>query len=481
MESISSMYEGKRIIIGTDKLDKIKGVKHKLIAFEKFLKLYPEWQNKVILIQVTSSANSNDSKKIESQVSEMVAHINGMFGTLEFTPVHYYHHDLDQDEYFALLNIADVGLITSVRDGMNTTSHEFVLCQKENHGPLILSEFTGTAGSFSGAILVNPWDHEGVANAINEALVMSKEERDIRYEQLYKTVSSNTSAFWAKSFYKELKNKIESENTFQSIPPLDEAFVMDTYKNAQKRVLLFDYDGTLTPICNTPSAAIPSKEMLSYLTELTKDPKNFVFIISGRDQQFLDQYLNIDGVGLSAEHGSFIKYPNQSWRNATEDMDLSWKDDVINIFNFYTERTQGSFVENKRCAVAWHYRLADPDYGAFQSKECQNHLESVISSKYPVEIVVGKKCLEVRPSTINKGEIVNNLLIDQDDYDFVFCVGDDKTDEDMFKSLNKIKKDDARHIFTCRIGKPKGYKCHASSSLQTPFDLIKLLGKFSKV
>jgi len=128
MESLKNLYEGKKIIIGTDKLDRIKGVKHKLSAFEYFLTLYPEWQNKVILIQVTSPSNSNESRLVETQVSELVAHINGQFGTLSFTPVHYYHQDLDQDEYFALLNIADVGLITSVLDGMNTTSHEFVLC-----------------------------------------------------------------------------------------------------------------------------------------------------------------------------------------------------------------------------------------------------------------------------------------------------------------------------------------------------------------
>jgi len=483
MESLKNLYEGKKIIIGTDKLDRIKGVKHKLSAFEYFLTLYPEWQNKVILIQVTSPSNSNESRLVETQVSELVAHINGQFGTLSFTPVHYYHQDLDQDEYFALLNIADVGLITSVRDGMNTTSHEFVLCQKENHGPLILSEFTGTAGSLSGAILVNPWDHEGVAQAINEALLMSKEECNDRYKQLYKNVTNNTSQFWAKSFYKELKEKVTAViDPSEPMPLLNEEEVIDSYINSERRCFFFDYDGTLTPICNTPSAAVPGPEMLKALTVLTQDPRNYIFVISGRDQEFLDLHLgHLTNLGLSAEHGSFIKYPGESWKNAIEDMDLSWKDDVMKIFNFYTERTQGSFVENKKCAITWHYRLADPNYGTFQAKECQTHLENVILPKYPVEILVGKKCLEVRPSAINKGSIVNSLLSDQVDCDFVFCSGDDKTDEDMFKVLTAASEDPkSQNIFTCRIG-PAKVKTMASSTLPTPAELISLMSKLANV
>ncbi|RUO95417.1 hypothetical protein BC936DRAFT_144096, partial [Jimgerdemannia flammicorona] len=180
MNAIREMYAGKKIIVGRDKLDLVKGVMQKLAAFEKFLIDYPEWRNKVflhvhvysplwlqpspinaqqvVLIQVTSPA-LRDSPKLETKVSELVSHINGTYGSLEFTPVHHYHQHIDRDEYYALLSVADIGLITSVRDGMNTTSLEYIICQQENQGPLILSEFTGTAGSLSSAIMVNPWDY----------------------------------------------------------------------------------------------------------------------------------------------------------------------------------------------------------------------------------------------------------------------------------------------------------------------------------
>jgi trehalose-6-phosphate synthase len=148
------MFRGKKVIISRDKLDPIKGVCHKLLAFEKFLNDYPEWRDKAVLVQVTIP--QNDSHQLESKISEIVSNINSKFGSLSNSPVICYNHKINRIEYFSLLTIADVCLITSIRDGMNLTSH--IVCQQERKSPLILSEFTGTAGSLSAAIHVNPWD-----------------------------------------------------------------------------------------------------------------------------------------------------------------------------------------------------------------------------------------------------------------------------------------------------------------------------------
>ncbi|KAJ3072177.1 threalose-6-phosphate phosphatase, partial [Quaeritorhiza haematococci] len=414
MAAIRDMYPNRKIIIGRDKLDHIKGVQHKLNAFEKFLTLYPEWQNRVVLLQVTTPPQ-RESTKLESRVSELVSRINGHFGSLQFAPVHHYHQHLEQDEYYALLSVADLGLVTAIRDGMNTTSHEFVVCQQEHFGPLILSEFTGTAGSLSAAMLVNPWDYTGVANAINEALTMSREEKMIKHQQLYDHVISHSAEFWSKSFIKELITSSSTPEEQSPTPPLDFKDVVERYRKSKRRLLMFDYDGTLTPIRKIPSAAVPPPPMLAAMEELVKDPRNYCFVISGRDQECLENWLgHIKGLGLSAEHGSFIKYPDEAlgssaptsssdpssttdatgWVNLTSEMDLSWKQEVTEIFTYYTERTQGSFIEHKRCSITWHYRLADPDYGLFQAKECRNHLENAVLSKLPVEILIGKKNLE---------------------------------------------------------------------------------------
>ncbi|KAI8332220.1 glycosyltransferase family 20-domain-containing protein [Chlamydoabsidia padenii] len=444
IQAIAEMYMGKKILVGRDKLDLVKGVLQKLAAFEKFLTDYPEWRNKVVLIQVTDANNTGDSnnkKAIEHKVSEMVARINGRFGSLEFTPVHHYHHHIQPDEYYALLSIADSALVTANRDGMSTVSLEYIMCQQDNHGPLILSELTGTAGSMSSALMVNPWDYAGVAKAINDALVMSDDEKTSRHAQLLDHVKKYTASFWAHSFIKALFYTYTLSEKSSNTPLLKMDHLLERYKTSHKRLLCFDYDGTLTPICKTPSAATPPADMLQALTTLCQDPANEIWVISGRDEHALDTWLgHIPGLGLSAEHGSFMKYPHSNkWMNLAEHFDMGWKNDVLEIFSYYTERTAGSFIEHKRCALTWHYRLADPVFGEFQAKECQNHLETALS-KLPVEVLVGKKNLEVRPKSINKGEIVKRLLMA--DHDLVMCCGDDKTDEDMFKILTRMDHDD---------------------------------------
>ncbi|CAO3573674.1 unnamed protein product [Mortierella alpina] len=436
MEAIRKTYKGKRIIVGRDKLDLVKGVQQKLQAFEKFLNDYPEMQGEVVLIQVTSPPLV-ENPKLEAKIAELVAHINGTYGSLNFTPVHHYHQHIDRDEYYALLSVADIGLITSVRDGMNTTSLEYIMCQSENHGPLILSEFTGTAGSLSGAMMVNPWDYQGVARVIYDALNLSAKDKLARHNQLHKHVISHTAQFWAKNFIAELTLNVGTWDQSTPTPYLDVNTITDRYRTAKKRLLMFDYDGTLTPIRKTPGAAVPQEHMLKALTALAADPKNIVWVISGRDQKVLEEWLgHIGNLGFSAEHGSFMRQPgSKKWINLTESLDMSWKNDVIEIFTYYTERTQGSFIEHKRSSLTWHYRMADPEWGAFQAKECQNHLEGAVLSKLPVEILVGKKNLEVRPTIVNKGEIVKRLLSQHPDVEFVMCAGDDKTDEDMFRAL----------------------------------------------
>ncbi|KAI8577448.1 hypothetical protein K450DRAFT_177698 [Umbelopsis ramanniana AG] len=475
IKAIGDLYAGKKIIVGRDKLDLVKGVQQKLEAFEYFLSHYPEWHNKVVLVQATDPAIS-DSAKLETRVSEMVAHINGTYGSLEFTPLHHFHHFIQPDEYYALLSIADAALITSVRDGMNTTSFEYVMCQEEKQSPLILSEFTGTAGSLSEALLVNPWDHAGVAKAINDALCMSEEEKKLRHKVMHDHVISHKAENWAHSFMKNLMSSIATEEESADTPLLDTKLMYQQYQKAHKRLIFFDYDGTLTPIKKTPGAALPPNDMLQYLQLLCDDPKNIVWVISGRDQSALDKWLGgIRNLGFSAEHGAFMKHPaSDKWINLTEHMDMSWKHDVIEIFTYYTERTAGSFIEHKRCSLTWHYRLADPEYGAFQAKECQNHLENAVLSKLPVEILVGKKNLEVRPTSINKGEIVKRLLAASEDADFVLCAGDDKTDEDMFRTLRKSNIPDDQ-LFSVTVGTEK--KTMALWHIPTVQDVIDSMGK----
>ena len=346
--ALKKMYEGKKLIVGRDRLDSVRGVAQKIQAFERFLELYPRWREHVVLIQVTSPTSiaaerEDPENRVASRVNELVMKINGMYGSLGFSPVQHYPQYLTQDEYFALLRAGDIGLITSVRDGMNTTSLEYVICQRDGHGPLILSEFSGTAGSLKDAIHINPWDLNGVAAEINNALTMSEERRMAMQQSLYRHVTTRNVQSWINSFLKRLVHVLGNSKGVNATPLLDRAMMLKQYRAAAKRLFMFDYDGTLTPIVREPSAAVPSEQVIRALKTLAEDERNAVWIISGRDQEFLQQHLgHITQLGFSAEHGSFMKHPGSNdWENLAEKFDMGWQAEVMEVFQKYTDKVPG--------------------------------------------------------------------------------------------------------------------------------------------
>ena len=502
MAALKALYSGKRIIVGRDRLDTVRGVSQKLMAFEIFLDRYPEWRDKVVLIQVTSPTSVQEEKedaghKIEHKISSLVSRINGEFGSLSHTPVQHYPQYLSAQEYFALLRLADVGLITSVRDGMNTTSLEYVICQRENHGPLILSEFSGTAACLSSAIHINPWDLGSVADALNDALSMPSARRLANHEKLYSYVTTHTVSNWSNNFLKRLLTNLTSFSQNELTPLLDRTKLLRTYHSALKRLFMFDYDGTLTPIVKDPSAAIPSDKVIRTLKFLAEDPRNSVWIISGRDSSFLEDYMgHISELGLSAEHGCFLRRPGSDhWENLTSQMDMSWQKEVFDIFSHYTERTQGSWIERKRVALTWHYRQADPDWGRYQAEDAKKALQDQVGKKWEVEVMSGKANLEVRPQFVNKGYIATRLINEASENGqkprFVLCLGDDQTDEgtfsfrwlsdhranyqftDMFRALLKTDLP-KEHIFACTVG-ASSKKTLATWHLLEPQDVVAAL------
>ncbi|WPB07384.1 uncharacterized protein RHO25_012045 [Cercospora beticola] len=206
IETLKKKFDGVKIIVGVDRLDYIKGVPQKLHALEVFLTEHPEWIGKVVLVQVAvpSRQDVEEYQNLRAVVNELVGRINGKFGTIEFMPIHFMHKSVSFDELTALYSISDVCLVSSTRDGMNLVSYEYIACQQQRHGSLILSEFTGAAQSLNGALVVNPWNTEELADAIHDAVTMGDEQRTMNYQKLAKYVNKYTSAWWGESFVTEL-------------------------------------------------------------------------------------------------------------------------------------------------------------------------------------------------------------------------------------------------------------------------------------
>ncbi|KAI5794908.1 glycosyltransferase family 20-domain-containing protein [Pyronema domesticum] len=477
MDKIQKGYGDRKIIVGRDRLDSVRGVLQKLRAFERFLENHPEWIDKVVLIQITSPSSLIESQAIELKVSELVSKINGRFGSLHYTPVQHYPQYLQPQEYFALLRVASLGLITSVRDGMNTASLEYIICQAETHGPVILSEFTGTAESLHDAIIVNPTNTAQVAFEINRCLTMSLADKKSHHKKLYDYVTTNTSQAWNTKFLRCLFDELERNASHPITPVLDFQKFLDAYKARKQRIFMFDYDGTLAPIVQDPEMAIPADRVVRTLKRLAQEPGNSVWIISGRDQKFLSTWLgHIDELGLSAEHGCFLRRPGATeWENLAEMMDMSWQKVAEAVFQKYTEKTAGSFIEKKNIAVTWHYRRAELGLGRHMAALCHKEMVEALAP-WPVEVMEGKANLEVRPQALNKGEIVKSLVRDMKE-SFVFCAGDDRTDEDMFRVLNQLEDEEVLKgdVFAVTVG-PSSKITEAKWHLLEPSDVVDAAG-----
>ncbi|AMD22217.1 HGL123Wp [Eremothecium sinecaudum] len=468
VKQIRSAYQGKKIIIGRDRLDGNRGVVQKLQAFAAFLSMFPEWRGKVVLIQVSGPTSAEKDHRLELQVNELVHSINSEYGDLNYSPVQHYHMRIPKDVYFSLLRAADLCLITSVRDGMNTTALEFVTVKSEKSrgaeaSPLVLSEFSGSSHILSEAIMVNPWDSVAVAKAINNALNLDADENRKLEDLLWKNIP--TIQHWTDLFLDDMLNlqnkKANSDTSKKVTPALNRPLLLQNYQNSKRRLFLFDYDGTLTPIVQDPNAAIPSGRLLNILNKLSSDPKNQIWIISGRDQKFLSRWLGdqMPQLGLSAEHGCFMKDVNsQEWTNLASKFDMSWQIRAAEIMEEFTNKTPGSFIERKKVALTWHYRRAVPELGEFNASELKKMLDEFAVDN-ELEVMEGKANIEVRPRFVNKGEIVKRIVWTphgsnqclEDDFsidedipkdllpDFVLCLGDDFTDEDMFRQLIEIE------------------------------------------
>jgi len=465
-------FHGRRILLGVDRLDYIKGVPHKIRAFERLLSRYPQWRDgSVVLIQigVPSRVEVDEYKKLISQTNEMVAGINGRYGSVDMSPIVFINQSVSFHDLCALYSVADVCVVTSIRDGMNLVSSEFIVCQNINHGVLVLSEFAGSAHSLSGAIRVNPWNTDELANALNEALSLDQREREIRHWKLYRYVTTYTASYWAKSFVDELlhiadamKQQAAVDALAGACHPLD--LSRDVHEKLWKQQYTKERSGT-TPapgapkktealgatsvgvVLSSPSKAVsgsamscvhganhlrlfyfnyeetlheahtlsnldePGSRLRFRLGQLCADKRNRVYISSARPARVLERWFGMLSVGLIAENGSAFRHPSKSsWsRMHRGENSSSWFAQVMPILEYFTERTPGSLLEAKQFSITWHFQDANPQFGSWQAYELREHLSALCTS-LGVDVISERKTLELKPTQISKVATMRRIL-----------------------------------------------------------------------
>ncbi|KAG7673541.1 hypothetical protein KSW81_006745 [Nannochloris sp. 'desiccata'] len=393
-------YAGRKVMLGVDRLDMIKGIPQKLLAFEKFLEENPEWRDKVLLVQIAVPSRTDvpEYQRLRSMVHEVVGRINGQY---------------------------DVALVTSLRDGMNLVSYEYVACQRDNAGVLILSEFAGAAQSLgAGAILVNPWNINDLAHAIEYALTMNDAERRERHRQNYMHVTIHTAQTWADTFISELNDThVEAELRTKNIPPhLDLDQAVSAYKSSRKRLLVLGYNATLTTAVEAPRQPKKHFDQIQALTRvnpaayaclagLAKDPSVEIVIFSGSEKERLGEVFASLPVWLAAENGAVVRPPDsQEWMTVMETSGGEWKESVQLVLEYFCERTPRSFVEQRGTSLVWNYKYADVEFGRIQARDLLQHLLTGPISNAPVDIVRGAKSIEVRPVGVSKGSSMERIL-----------------------------------------------------------------------
>ena len=469
-----------KIILSVDRQDYTKGILNRLAGFECFLEQHPEAKGTVtmLMVVVPSRVGVENYQAVKARIDKAVGRINGEFSRLGWVPIVYQYRELEFEELMALYVSSDVALITPLRDGMNLIAKEYIAARKEPSGVLILSEMAGAAAELKEAIIINPNFKEEIAQALASALEMLPDEQRRRMEALQEHVRQHDVVSWASSFLDFLAS-IKREQALLLAPALKGSALsrlIHAFRLARSRLLLLDYDGTLTPIVSDPATAVPSQTLLSTLARLTGIRRTEVAIVSGRDRATLERWFGALPVSLIAEHGVFVRRSSHRWirgwrRAATPKWEQAtqanrtWKPEVRTLMDALAAELSGTWVEEKEYSIAFHYRNATALDAGERARELVERLQT-LASAYDVQVVAGKQIVEARVAAIDKGFATREWLTrGWRTPGFVLAIGDDTTDEDLFAAMPE-------NAFTIKVGP---HPSKARSRLESPSEVLELL------
>lgn len=436
-------FENKKLILGVDRLDYIKGIDLKLDIFNSFLNKYEEYRGRISLLQVVvpSRIDVPAYRQLKETIEGRVGYINGNWGKADYVPVYYIYNSVQFNELLALYQLSDCLLVTSKRDGMNLVALEYVAAQTSARpGQVLLSEFAGAISIMPNAIAINPWHVDKTTDRLYQALKEPAEVVSARNAQMLEYLKNYTGSDWANSFMQDLsKTAQQSEKLVETInvntrkPPA----VIEKIKAGTSRFLFLDFDGTLVPIQSNPGQVSIAEELLHLLAELQKNSGFTVVIVSGRDRKFLwRQFAGRDFI-LVAEHGAeFYEPQRKKWRSLVISPKDSWLPLALQMMKYYHSRVPGSFIEKKEYSVCWHYRDSPAFYASYQARKLTEELEFCLAN-FPAVVTSGKKIVETKAIEASKGAFTiwfsKNYVHATDSV--IVAIGDDLTDEELFRAL----------------------------------------------
>ncbi len=495
LKELKKNTDGYKIILSVDRLDYSKGITERLESFQVFLEKHAEFLKKVIwiIVAVPSRTNVTAYGDLHSKVNELVGKINGRYETVGWTPIHYLTRSIDFPELCALYYLADVALVTPLRDGMNLVAKEYVAVKHDLDGVLILSEMAGVSEELGEALTVNPHSNDEISSAIITALKMPVNEKKQRMRIMRERLLNKDVFKWAGNFMEDLQN-LETTKNKPSARFIDMKWIKEIsayYKKSKNRVIFLDYDGTLVPFKKKPQGLtfVPKAsdfifdlvkklnvfevikdfsddiELNDILLQLERDNENKLVIISGRNRRFLEEKFGKRKFFLIAEHGAWIRKPGAQWEKPI-DLDSRWKEHLRPLFQLYLDRTPGSYIEEKDFSLVWHYRMVHPSIAESRMRELKRTILNTISNM-SLKVLEGNKVLEVKNVEIDKGRAAKKILAETGS-SFIIAIGDDMTDEDLFEALPE-------GAITIKVGNEPTY---AGSRVHDYTEVRKILSAF---
>ncbi len=458
LKQLKQTYKGRKIVLSVERLDYTKGVIRRLRAIEKFLQRRPKHDDVVfIFISVPSRDVVKEYTQLREDISSMIGRINGAFSDIHHTPIHFIHRSVEFSELCALYSAASVAFVTPLIDGMNLVAKEYLACHKDGKGSLILSEFAGAAHELYDAIIVNPYDIESMVSGLERAVDTESHDQH-RSSIMRQHILEYDSQNWARAFIRSLVHtpdyRSPSSQTNESLKRM-----VQSVRKAKSAAVFLDYDGTLREFERYPRHAKPTQDILKLLKKLAS--KFDVYILSGRKSEDLQEWMGQLPITLISEHGYQIRFAgHEKWKRMQKSLNLSWKQQILEILERYVATTPGSFIEDKNCAIVWHYKRSDPEFGAWKSQLLLGML-SEMTGNLPVEVHQGHFTIQISAVQVSKGAAIQQCL-SKKNYDMILCAGDDQTDENMFRvdhpALQSIKVGDGETAAAFQVKDPSALR-----------------------
>ncbi len=423
-----------RIVLGVDRLDYTKGIPERILAFERLLEKHPRHRENVILLQIAVPSRSQvaEYRALKREIDELVGRVNGRFATATWSPIHYLYRSFHQDKLATMYRDAEVALLTPLRDGMNLVAKEYVASQVGDPGVLILSRLAGAAETMREALLVNPFDIDGTAEAIHRGLTMTEAERRWRLSVLRRREQRDDLYHWVDAF---LEAAAQAGAPPAPLTDTDFERWLSAFLGRYRLALFLDYDGTLTPLVEHPSDALLADTIRRVLDACVSRSDTDAIIVSGRKLEEVQRLVDDSRLVYAGNHGLEIAGPGLPdfrhedlvhYRTRTEELAKALE----------PLARHGAWTELKGPTLTFHYRSVPEE----QRAELVGQASDIIT-KFGYQARGAHCAVEGRPPIgWDKGRAVLHVLRHRygpawSEQMRVVYVGDDQTDEDAFRLL----------------------------------------------